>query len=375
MLSRDLLDVQDEIAERLLAGLKLRLTAEEQEQIERPLTRSSEAYEFYLRGRDALFRYILRTHDEADLDQAVKMMHEAIGLDPEFARAHATLGRCYVLYAQGWGGAENFVLAERSLRHALAVDPTHRQRAPADGLRGPAPRGQGQGPRPRRGAAAARRRTTPRCSSWPRWSTAWTASTRGRSRLYDRLLEVNPKDIVLVASTRRGSSPTRAASTRRSPRSSKGRAAEPEHPLLKTFLAVALFNQGMVDDAQALIEDVLRQNPHFDGVLPLLAWCLSARGQHEQARALVTDRVREIATADHDIAFWLASFYAMEGMADDALEWVRLAVRIGNENYPLFAAQPEARPPARRPALRRAPRGAAAALGERAAARRSKETA
>jgi tetratricopeptide (TPR) repeat protein len=108
----------------MLAGLKLRLTAEEQEQIERPLTRSPEAYEFYMRGRDAHFRYVLRTHDEADLDQAVKMMHEAIGLDPEFARAHATLGRCYVLYAQGWGGAENFVLAERSLRHALAIEPT-----------------------------------------------------------------------------------------------------------------------------------------------------------------------------------------------------------------------------------------------------------
>ena len=124
LLSRDLLDVQDEIAERLLAGLKLRLTAEEQEQIDRPLTRSSEAYEFYLRGRDALFRYLLRTHDEVDLDQAVKMMHEAIGLDPEFARAHATLGRCYVLYAQGWGGAENFVLAERS----LTPRPRHRPR-------------------------------------------------------------------------------------------------------------------------------------------------------------------------------------------------------------------------------------------------------
>ena len=53
LLSRDLLDVQDEIAERLLAGLRLRLTEEEQQRIERPLTRSPEAYEFYLRGRDA----------------------------------------------------------------------------------------------------------------------------------------------------------------------------------------------------------------------------------------------------------------------------------------------------------------------------------
>ena len=116
---------------------------------------------------------------------------------------------------------------------------------------------------------------------------------------------------------------------------------EPEHPLLKTFFAVALFNQGQVDDAQALIEDVLRQNPHFDGVQPLLAWCLSARGEHEAARALITDRVKEVATADHDIAFWLASFYGMEGMKEEAIEWVRLAVWLGNENYPLFAQTPK----------------------------------
>jgi tetratricopeptide (TPR) repeat protein len=100
---------------------------------------------------------------------------------------------------------------------------------------------------------------------------------------------------------------------------------------------VALFNQGKVDEAQALVEEVLRQHPHLDGVRPVLAWCLSARGDHEQARALITDRVREIAAADHDIAFWLASFYGMEGLADEGVEWARRAVKLGNENYPLFA--------------------------------------
>ena len=76
---------------------------------------------------------------------------------------------------------------------------------------------------------------------------------------------------------------------------------------------------------------------HFDGVLPLVGWCLSARGRHDEARALATPRVREIAAADHDIALWLAELFAMEGMADDAVEWLRTAVRIGNENYPLLA--------------------------------------
>ncbi|HSD65279.1 MAG TPA: tetratricopeptide repeat protein [Vicinamibacteria bacterium] len=340
LLSRDLLDVQDEIAERMLAGLKLRLTAEEQEQIERPLTRSPEAYEFYMRGRDALFRYVLRTHDEADLDEAVKMMHEAIGLDPDFAGAHATLGRCYVLYAQGWGGAENFVLAERSLKHALAADPAlvdaRLQMVYVDMHHGDKEK--------------ARSRAAELLQEQPDDpSVLFVAGMLHRLdglydralATFDRLLGVNPTDVVIVAFNKARVFTHQGRFEEAVAEIDRGRAAEPEHPLLKTFLAVALFNQGMVDDAQALLEDVLRQNPHFDGVLPLLGWCLSSRGQHEQARALVTDRVREIATADHDIALWLAEFYALEGMVEEGLEWLRLAVRIGNENYPLLARSPK----------------------------------
>jgi serine/threonine-protein kinase len=333
---RELLDVQDAITERLLAGLRLRLSPEELQRIERPLTRSPEAYEFYLRGRDSLFRYILRTHDEADLDEAVKMMHEAIGLDPDFARAHATLGRCYVLHAQGWGGAENYVLAERSLKHALAIDPTlvnaRLQMVHVDLHNGDKDR-----------AHARVEDLLKEAPDDP--SVLFVAAMIHRLdglydkalRFYDRLLELNPRDVVIVAFNKARIYTHQERFEEAVAEIEKGREAEPEHPLLKTFLAVALFNQGMVDDAQALVEDVLRQNPHFEGVLPLLGWCLSARGRHDEARALITDRVREVATADHDIAFWLASFYAMEGMADDAIEWLRLAVRIGNENYPLFA--------------------------------------
>ena len=47
-----IISIQDTIAERVIAGLKLNLTEEEQEKIEKPLTKNAEAYEFYLRGRD-----------------------------------------------------------------------------------------------------------------------------------------------------------------------------------------------------------------------------------------------------------------------------------------------------------------------------------
>ncbi len=332
---RDVLTIQDAIAERLIGGLKLRLTAEEQRQIERPMTRSAEAYEFYLRGRDILFRYILHTHDEAELEEAIRMMHEAIGLDPEFARAHATLGRCYVLHAQGWGGGETYALAERSLKRALELDPTivnaRLQMVYVDLHHGDKDH-----------ARATIERLLHEVPDDP--SVLFVAGMLYRLdglygkalEMYDRLLSLNPKDVPIVSFNKARIYTHEGRFEEAIAELQKGQAAEPEHPLIKTFLAVALFNRGDVDEAQALIEEVIRQNPHFDGVQPLLAWCYSARGDHERARTLITERVKEVATADHDIAFWVASFFAMEGMKEEALEWVRLAVWIGNENYPLF---------------------------------------
>ncbi len=45
-----------------------------------------------------------------------------------------------------------------------------------------------------------------------------------------------------------------------------------------------------------------------------------------------------MATVDYDIAFWLAAFYAMEGLPDESIEWVRVAIQLGNENYPHYAS-------------------------------------
>jgi len=340
LLSRDLLDVQDEIARRLLASLRLQLSAAEQQRLELPLTASPEAYEFYLRARDALFAYLLRSHEEGDLDRAVKMLHEAIGLDPDFARAHATLGRCYVLYAQGWGGTENFVLAERSLKHALAIEPdivnARLQMVYVD-----LHQGDKEKARARVAELLAERPDDPSVLFVAGMLQRLDGLYEKALATYDRLLEVNPKDVVIVAFNKARIYTHQDRFAEAVAEIDRGRAAEPEHPLLKMFLAVALLNQGMVDDAQALLEDVRGQNPHFDGVLPLVAQCLSVRGQHAEAARLISDRVREIAAADHDIALWLAELYAMEFLVEQALEWLQRAVKIGNENYPLIARTPK----------------------------------
>ncbi|MDX2033246.1 MAG: protein kinase [Blastocatellia bacterium] len=334
--ARDLITIQDTIVERVIAGLKLKLTEEEQEKIEKPLTTNPEAYEFYLRGRDVLFQYISHSFDDRDLEMAVKMFQEAIRLDPFFARAHYALGRCYVHYGQGYGGHHYFHLAEEALQRALEINPdipgAHLQMVYVYLHRGDKDKALATLANVRREAPS-----DPTVFIIAGMLYRLNGLYDKAFKQYDRLLELNPRDIV-IASYNRGRLYTyRHEYDKAIVEFEKARAVEPEHPLVKTFLALTYFNADRIDECQKLLEEVLRDHPHFDAVQVLLAWCCSRRERHEQARALITERVKEVAAADHDVSVWLASFYAMENMRDEAIDWIKQAIRLGNENYPLYA--------------------------------------
>src|SRR5437879_13176414 len=94
---RDLKDVfalQDEVTQKIVGVLAVKLTIPEKDRLGRTPTRNLEAYDYVLRGME----YQRRTTEEANAD-ARKMFGKAVDLDPDYAMAYAALGWSHL---QAW---------------------------------------------------------------------------------------------------------------------------------------------------------------------------------------------------------------------------------------------------------------------------------
>ncbi|HBE83387.1 MAG TPA: hypothetical protein DDW24_11470 [Blastocatellia bacterium] len=63
---------------------------------------------------------------------------------------------------------------------------------------------------------------------------------------------------------------------------------------------------------------------------------LAGAGRRDEALAQLTDDALSVSKADHDMAYWVASSYALLGDKDLALKWFNKAIKLGNENKPHF---------------------------------------
>jgi len=159
-------------------------------------------------------------------------------------------------------------------------------------------------------------------------------------REFDRQLTINPTEIAPVSYNKariymyRGDYDTAIAEIER------GRAVEPDHPLLKAFHAQILYFMGHIEEAAQMLEDVFEAVPSMRGLLPILGIVYVARGEADRANKLIDHDVIDGACADHDVAYWLASMYALEGDRAEAFNWFERAVELGNENWPWFDRDP-----------------------------------
>jgi len=159
-------------------------------------------------------------------------------------------------------------------------------------------------------------------------------------RSYDRLVHLDPAAFVVVSYNRALIFLYKGKREDAMRELDRAASVEPNNPLLRTIRAVTIYYGGQVDAAADLLREVLEANPNLNGVRPFLAMCLSAQGQHEAARAELNDEVTRNAAVDPDIAYAVASVYALEGEPDEAFGWLGRSVALGNENRPLFENDP-----------------------------------
>jgi adenylate cyclase len=116
----DVFATQAEIAQKLVRALRVSLSREERELIERRGTSSAEAYDDYLRGQ-----HLLRQHGSSTVLEAIGMFRRAVGHDAGFAQAHAGLASGLAIKGQ-WRldmTPADFEEAMAASRRALELEP------------------------------------------------------------------------------------------------------------------------------------------------------------------------------------------------------------------------------------------------------------
>jgi len=335
----DIFIVQDEIARQVVAALKVRIAAEEQERLFRRYTQNAEAFEKYMRGRSRLSEY---TPDGTLA--AVDAFEQALAIDPNYALARSGLATAcadyYLRFASGKEVAAWGERADREIAAALILDPdlaeTHEALAAVyrkkdfnwekvldESARALELNQSLDQPHYFRAAAlyhlglleeaAAETEVAERINPQNRIDGL---RTRGVIALYSRRYS---DAIASLAEVERLSS----------------------HAIADPHIAMAYLEHGDVDRA----EEIARKSagdPSSSAstrATAILASIVAARGDRAGAEAL-TRELEARPAVDHHAAYSIGVAYAQIGETEKAIAWLRRAAGTGLPCYALYAGDP-----------------------------------
>lgn len=99
----DIFDIQEQVAKQIVEALKLQLTFSEKLSLTKRQTVNAQAYDFYLRGQDYLYRLTKR-----GTEYAIQLFEKAIELDPRYAAAYAGCSCAYGQMYQWFSREEHY---------------------------------------------------------------------------------------------------------------------------------------------------------------------------------------------------------------------------------------------------------------------------
>jgi serine/threonine-protein kinase len=341
--SLDLIAVQSEISNEVFASLH-GLGAGDQLDAAKPGSREASlpgpVSEEYLQGRALLSSFMTRTGSRGDLEQAHALFSSVTTKDPEFASGWSGLGIAELQYVRhGFGGQIHVIHARRDFDEALRLDPASTE---ANLYRIYMLLSRGEKESARHGVANL---LAGAANDWNVHMVAGMA-LRGDG-MYDealhqfnRALKLNPANAAILYNHRARVYHYQNQIELAGDELAKGLALEPRHPLLRTSAGYQQMRMGNLKAAIEILEGVVRDDDSLRIAVPTLALCYVQDGQRERAAALLQDDTLAAAEADSEMAYRLATYFAVEGDSSEALHWLRRAIYLGNENYPWFQKNP-----------------------------------
>jgi len=346
--SLDLIAVQTEISNEVFATLHGLSAGDRIEAVQidapRPAPREGSlpgpVSEKYLQGRALLSSFMVRTGSRADLDRAHALLTSVTAADAEFAAGWSGLGIAELQYTHhGFGGQIHVMRARRAFDEALKLDPASTE---ANLYRIIMLLSRGEKESARHGIANL---LTAAANDWNVHMVAGVALRCDGMYLealneFSLALKLNPANAAILYNHRARVYHYQNQLELAGDELEKGLALEPRHPLLRTSASYQQMRLGNLNAAIEILEGVIRDDASLRIAVPTLALCYVQSGQRERGAALLKDDTLAAAEADSEIAYRLATYFAVEGDSSEALHWLRRAIYLGNENYPWFQKNP-----------------------------------
>jgi eukaryotic-like serine/threonine-protein kinase len=338
--SFDLIAVQTEICNEVFSTLQGLGKLQQSGEAPRSAPMAEALSEEYLQARALLSSFMSRSGARGDLDKARDLFESVVARDAEFASGWSGLGITQLQYVRhGLGGQMHLLAARRSFDRALEIDPGSLE---ANLYRVYMLLSRGEKESARHGIENLL------LTADNNWDVHLVAGQTLRlDGMYDealqqfnRSLQLNPSNAPIIYNHRARVYQYQNQLELAEEELQKGLTLEPRHPLLRTSVAYQRMRQGDMQQAIAILEAVIHDDENMRIAFPTLALCYVQAGQRERATALIEEDSLSAAEADSEMAYRLATYFAVEGDESEALHWLRRAIYLGNENYPWFSKNP-----------------------------------
>jgi serine/threonine protein kinase/Flp pilus assembly protein TadD len=301
---------------------------------------SSDVSEEYLQARAVLSSFISRTGSRDDLDRARELFTSVVQQDENYAPGWSGLGITHLQYARhGLGGQMHVLEARRAFDKALQLDPGSVE---ANLYRVYMLLSRGEKESARHGIEHLLQ------TAGNDWNVHLVAGQTLRiDGMYNEALDqfnislrMNPANAALIYNNRARVYQYQNQMELAADEIEKGLTLEPKQPLLRISLGYQQMRTGDLTRAIETLENVIHDEKSLRIVYPTIALCYVQLGDRDKAATFIVDETLSAAEADSEMAYRLATYFAVEGDESEALHWLRRAIYLGNENYPWFSINP-----------------------------------